>query len=93
MKHKPFGILSIASALASLGTAAQAGTPPVTSPEEASTATHENAEAIKIQPNTIFTAGQELLGLLVTKNADGTIVAQHASHSSHASHASHVSSR
>jgi hypothetical protein len=96
MKHKPFSVLSIAAALASLGTAAQADVPPVTSPEGASAATNEQAVAIKIQPNTIFTAGQDLLGLLVTQNADGTIVAQHASHyshSSHASHASHASSR
>jgi hypothetical protein len=96
MKHKPFGVLSIATALASLGTAAQAGTPPATSPEGASAATNENVGAIKIEPNTIFTAGQDLLGLLVTHNADGTVYAQHVSHyshSSHASHASHASSR
>ena len=96
MTHKPLGILSIATALASLGTAAQAGVPPVTSPEGAPAATNENAVSVKIQPNTIFTAGQDLLGLLVTHNADGTVYAQHVSHyshSSHASHASHASSR
>jgi hypothetical protein len=31
------------------------------------------------------------LGFIVTKHADGTLIAQHASHSSHASHASHHS--
>jgi hypothetical protein len=96
MKHKTVGLMSIATALASLAAAAQAGTPPVTSPEENTATTNEQAGAIKIIPNTIFTAGQDLLGLLITQNADGTIVAQHASHyshSSHASHASHASSR
>jgi len=96
MKRKTVGLMSIATALASLGTVAQAGTPPVTSPEGNTATTNEQAGAIKIIPNTIFTAGQDLLGLLITQNADGTIVAQHASHyshSSHASHASHASSR
>jgi hypothetical protein len=96
MNKKPIGIFSIATALASLGATAQAATPPAKSPEGASPAASEQAGATKIQPNTIFTAGQDLLGLLVTQNADGTIVAQHASHyshSSHASHASHASSR
>ena len=41
----------------------------------------QQATATKIEPNTIFTAGEDLLGLLVTQNADGTIVAQHGSHS------------
>jgi hypothetical protein len=52
MKRKTIGLMSIATALASLGTVAQAGTPPVTLSEGASAATNEQAGAIKIIPNT-----------------------------------------
>ncbi len=45
------------------------------------------------QPNVLFKAGEDMLGLIVTQQEDGTIIAQHSSHASHASHASHYSSR
>ena len=97
MKDKKTAILPLATALASLATAANATAPAVQSPDQPLAPNDsQQATATKIEPNTIFTAGEDLLGLLVTKNADGTIVAQHASHyshSSHASHASHASSR
>ena len=48
---------------------------------------------IKLEPNAHFQVGEDLLGFVMTKQADGTIVAGHSSHSSHASHASHASSR
>jgi hypothetical protein len=95
MKHKPFVVLPLATALASLAGAASASAPANTSAEP--TSGPADAQGVnKVQPNTIFTAGEDLLGLLVTTNADGTVVAQHSSHyshSSHASHASHASSR
>jgi hypothetical protein len=47
----------------------------------------------KPTPNAHFQVGEDLLGFVMTKQADGTIVAGHSSHSSHASHASHASSR
>jgi len=97
MKHKKTVVVPLATALASLATAASAAAPAVQSPDHALPPTDsQQATATKIEPNTIFTAGEDLLGLLVTQNADGTIVAQHSSHyshSSHASHASHASSR
>ena len=45
------------------------------------------------EPNTIVSTGKDLLGFTVTEQADGTVIAQHASHASHASHSSHYSGR
>jgi hypothetical protein len=39
----------------------------------------------------VVTDGEDLLGLIVAKSEDGTVVADHYSHVSHASHASHAS--
>lgn len=90
MKRKSMFVLPLATALASLSGAVDASVPANNSVEP--TPGPANAQGVnKIQPNTIFTAGEDLLGLLVTTNADGTIVAQHASHYSHSSHASHAS--
>jgi len=41
--------------------------------------------------NVFLPVGRDLLGLIVTTSADGTLVAQHDSHYSHSSHASHRS--
>ena len=41
--------------------------------------------------NVFLPAGEDLLGLIVTTAADGTVVAQHESHYSHSSHSSHRS--
>ena len=87
-------VVPLATALAALTTGANATAPSATPPDTGSNpADSQQATPTNIQPNTVFTAGEDLLGLLVTQNADGTIVAQHASHSSHASHHSHYSSR
>src|SRR5205085_11202956 len=43
------------------------------------------------EPNVFFPVGNDLLGLIVTTAADGTVLAQHYSHSSHSSHSSHYS--
>jgi UDP:flavonoid glycosyltransferase YjiC (YdhE family) len=81
-------ILPLAAALSGLSTvpATEAAASP--SPD-ASTAQAENAR--KLQPNMLVSTGKDLLGFLVERQADGTLVAQHASHASHASHGSHHS--
>lgn len=92
MGRKSKVVLPLATALASL-----AGTPAVTdqavakAPETTGPAT-QDANAVRTgSPNLVFKAGDELLGLVVSEQADGTVLAQHYSHSSHASHASHAS--
>jgi hypothetical protein len=92
MKRKSAVILPIATALASLNSGAGAtATTNGASDRDAGTVKSQ-AEAIKaIPPNTVYNAGEDLFGLLVSRNADGTVVAQHSSHASHASHASHSS--
>jgi len=49
------------------------------------------AEAGGDKANFVYPMAEDLLGLVVTRQADGTVVAQHASHVSHSSHASHHS--
>jgi hypothetical protein len=94
MSQKKTIILPLATALVSLTTSANSAVPTVQSPDQANASTDtQEANANSVPANTVFNAGEDLLGLLVTKNADGTIVAQHSSHVSHASHTSHSSSR
>jgi len=45
----------------------------------------------KGKPNIFMSIGHDLLGLIVTTKADGTVVADHYSHYYHSSHASHSS--
>jgi hypothetical protein len=87
-------ILPLATALASLaGVPATVDDAAAKTADSSSTAnTQSNSVAQSGQPNLIFKAGEDLLGLIVTQQPDGTIIAQHASHSSHASHHSHYSS-
>jgi hypothetical protein len=90
MSRKAIIILPLATALASLigapgeNTASKAATP-------TQSATPENRLASAVTPNSFAVAGQDLLGFLVTEQADGTLIAQHVSHASHASHRSHAS--
>lgn len=84
-------IVPLAAALAALTGAATASTPGTNEPVTDSTQAQAGDSAVR--PNVVFRAGEDLLGLLATQNADGTVVAQHASHYSHSSHASHASSR
>jgi len=96
MERKDKVILPLATALAALTTSAVPAAASIPADNAAPAATGQEASAVAITPNTAYTAGENLFGLLVTKKADGTVVAQHASHmshSSHASHASHASSR
>jgi hypothetical protein len=94
MTTKSRTILPIATALAALSGSvapdpATAAAPKRTEPVLASQEALPDKQGA--QPNVLFTAGQDLLGLIVAKQADGTVVAQHSSHVSHASHASHAS--
>jgi hypothetical protein len=98
MSKKPIKLISLAAALAALsGTVGL-----VPSPAEAKVRNGDTADTLKDmrtdgpQPNVFMTVGNDLLGLIVTNAADGTVLAQHSSHyshSSHASHSSHYSSR
>jgi hypothetical protein len=92
MKRKPVVILPLASALGALaGNAmvpAEAKSPPTTDPSFASEAAAVKSDQ---KANTFVSTGESLLGFVVTKQADGTIVADHESHASHASHESHAS--
>jgi hypothetical protein len=89
MKEKT--IVPLAAALAALTGTANASVPAST--ETVTKSTEAQVGAASIQPNVVYKAGEDLLGLLVTQKSDGTVVAQHSSHYSHSSHASHASSR
>lgn len=85
-------VLSLTAALAAL-----AGTSVGAAPTEANTpGVTDEAVAPQGRTNTgkanvFLPVGRDLLGLIVTTSADGTVVAQHDSHYSHRSHASHRS--
>jgi hypothetical protein len=93
MQKKSRVILPIATALGALF--------PSVAPEQASAATPQKTDAAVVspdsqrnhadRPNVVFTAGEDLLGMVVTRRQDGTVVAAHYSHVSHASHHSHHS--
>lgn len=92
---KPFKLLSVATALAALsGAAGLMATPTDANANAADVADTLAAQhATDAQPNVFIPVGEDLLGMTVTKKADGIVVADHYSHSSHASHSSHYSSR
>jgi hypothetical protein len=93
MQKKVPQILGLSAALAALsGAAAIAPTPTAANvPTADQTSTTQKAQAPTGEPNVLFSAGTDMLGLIVSTSANGTIVAQHYSHSSHASHSSHSS--
>ena len=95
MAEKSKVLLSIGAALASLSGMSVQGAEAKTAVvnDDASTAATQALGSAKLIPNAQFQAGEDLLGFVMTKQPDGTIVAQHSSHASHASHASHSSSR
>jgi hypothetical protein len=91
-------ILSLGAALSALqGVSAVSATPAsasVRGPDE--TNVSQIGRIAKGEPNIFMSVGDDLLGLIVTTKADGTVVADHYSHyshSSHSSHSSHYSSR
>jgi hypothetical protein len=93
MAEKSKILLSLGAALASLtGMSVQGAEAKPAVGNDANSSAAENT-GIKPEPNAHFQVGEDLLGFVMTKQADGTIVAGHSSHASHASHASHVSSR
>jgi hypothetical protein len=93
MTKKSKILLSLGAALASLtGMSVQSAEAKPVTGNDVSASTAENT-AIKLEPNAHYQVGEDLLGFVMTKHADGTVVAQHASPASHASHASHASSR
>jgi len=92
MRRKQLTVLPLAGALAALGGSGTGAAEAKPAVEAAQPAVSTSAQA----PNTIVSTGETLLGFTVIEQADGTVVAQHASHASHASHvshSSHVSSR
>ena len=88
-------ILSLGAALASLqGVSALNATPTAASipSSDKANATQMGCTA-KGDPNIFMSVGSDLLGLIVTKTTNGTVVADHYSHASHSSHSSHYSGR
>lgn len=91
MKKKSIVILPLAAALAALG-GATAATASTSEPAQPNLPRADaTGGAIKAEPNVLFKVGGDLLGLIVTRNADGTVLAGHTSHYSHSSHSSHRS--
>lgn len=85
-------ILSLSAALAALSGATFApGQATASVPTTDQTGPIHNAQNAKGEPNVFMPVGNDLLGLIVTTAADGTVLAQHYSHSSHSSHSSHYS--
>ena len=94
MSFKKSSVVPLATALASLSGMAAAAVSSDTPTEKTRVdVTAKTADSVKPTPTGYFNVGGDLLGFVVTQQADGTVVAGHSSHSSHASHASHSSSR
>jgi hypothetical protein len=86
-------ILSLSAALTALtGASALAPAPAVASvPTSDATDPAQKGQIAKAEPNVFMPVGKDLLALIVTTAADGTVLAQHYSHYSHSSHSSHSS--
>src|SRR5678815_1005649 len=84
-------LLSLSAALAALSgiTALAPTTAAANIPTADQADTAHKGQVARGEPNVFFTVGNDLLGLIVTTAADGTVLAQHYSHSSHSSHSSH----
>jgi hypothetical protein len=94
MAEKSKILLSLGAALASLsGLSLQGAEAKIAVNDDANTPAKQALDSAKLAANAHFQVGEDLLGFVMTKQADGTIVAQHSSHASHGSHASHASSR
>jgi hypothetical protein len=90
MPKRTSKIMSLAAAIAALaGTTATVSEAQATSPRES--AAPDAAQSSDLIPNLTLSVGQDLLGFIVTKSGDETVLAQHVSHMSHSSHASHAS--
>ena len=94
MAEKSKSLLSIGAALASLsGLSVQGAEAKIAVVNNDASMPAQALDSAKLAANAHFQVGEDLLGFVMTKQADGTIVAQHSSHASHGSHASHASSR
>jgi hypothetical protein len=93
MQKRSRAILPIATALAALGTSVAPSPAGATTSQEADAAmTAPGAQSNRsARPNVFVPVGEDLLGLIVSRGQDGTVLANHYSHVSHASHASHHS--
>jgi hypothetical protein len=89
MDKKKITLISLASALAALAPSANLAAR--TEVDDTPEAAQQRYRDTSGQPNTFYNLGEDLMGLVTSTAADGTIVAQHYSHSSHASHVSHRS--
>jgi len=93
MAKKLSKMVSLTAALAALSGTTTMGSLPATaktlSPDEGTVTPQGRTNSGKA--NVFLPAGKDLLGLIVTTNEHGAVVAQHDSHYSHSSHASHRS--
>ena len=90
MSKKVMAILPLAVALAALG-AQTTTTNSKTSDQSQTGEAAPVADKPVGTPNAFFAVGEDLLGFIITEQADGTLVAFHSSHRSHSSHSSHQS--
>jgi hypothetical protein len=86
-------ILSLSAAIAALtgGVAVTPATPAAANTGSDEATSKQHSRIANAEPNVFMPVGEDLLGLTVTKGADGTVFAQHYSHYSHSSHSSHHS--
>jgi hypothetical protein len=87
-------ILSLTAAIATLSGVTALSPAPATATTSSAdqTGVIQQGQA-KGEPNVFMAVGSDLLGLIVSTSAEGTVVADHYSHASHSSHSSHYSSR
>jgi hypothetical protein len=93
MSKNPIKLMSLAAALAALSGTMAAVSPAADArpTDPAKPEDFNKALDREVQPNVLISVGKDLLGMVVTTGADGTVTAQHDSHYSHSSHASHSS--
>ena len=90
MSKKPIKLMGLAAALAALS-GITALLPPAADAKPTNAEGITSGHARDVRPNMFMSVGKDLLGMIVRKNADGMVTADHYSHSSHASHSSHSS--
>jgi hypothetical protein len=87
--RKPITLMTLGSALVAMVSPVEASAPRLDSSQEPAAAPEQYRDFRSA--NTFYTVGENLLGLTAVRQADGTVLAQHASHASHSSHSSHSS--
>lgn len=91
MATKKRVILSLGAALAALGIpVAEAAVSTERGADDQSKGT-VTPSVSRDQVNQFVKVGEDLLGFVVTEDAEGMVVSQHYSHTSHSSHSSHSS--